>query len=240
MNFKDKVVLITGASYGIGREIATYFAKLGSKIIITYNKSRILSNDVVLSIKKEYNVQVDNIKCDITNEVDVNNLYLFVNNKYGKLDILINNAALSLDNYMFEKSKDEFMRVLEVNVFGTFLMMQKFSQITSYVFNISSTDAIDTGNEYNIDYSCSKASINCMTKYFSLFNQNTKYIALCPNWIETEPIKEMNQDFLQSELKRINQKKLINPKTIPIVIKKCIVENAESGSIIRIDGDINE
>ena len=63
---------------------------------------------------------------------------------------------------------------------------------------------------------------------------------MCPNWVDTEPIREMNQDFLKEELKRIKQDKLINPKTIPIMIKKCIAENKKSGSIIRIDGDINE
>ena len=240
MDFKKKIVLITGASYGIGCEIAKYFANLGSNIIITYNQSQNLSNDVVMWIKKENNVEIDNFKCDITNEDDVNRLYLFVKEKYGKLDILVNNSALSMDSYFLEKSKDEFMKVLEVNVFGTFLMMKTFSKITDYIFNISSTDAIDTGSEYNIDYSCSKASINCMTNYFSLFDKNTKYIAICPNWVDTEPVRMMDQDFLNDELKRIKQDKLINPKIIPVVIKKCIIDNVESGSIIRIDGDINE
>lgn len=240
MNFSEKNVLITGASYGIGKEIAMYFAELGCNIIITYNQSQDLSNNVVKLIKNKYNVEIDNLKCDISNEDDVNRLFLFVKNKYGKLDILVNNSALSMDTYLFEKNKEEFMKVLEVNVYGTFLMIRTFSKITNYIFNISSTDAIDTGNEYNIDYSCSKASINCMTNYFSLFDKSTKYITICPNWVDTEPIRMMNQDFLKEELKRIKQEKLINPKTIPIVIKKCIVDNVESGSIIRIDGDINE
>ncbi len=240
MNFKGKVVLVTGASYGIGKEIATFFAEEGSNIIITYNNSQDLSNNVVSMIKNKYDVNVDNLKCDITNEDDVNKLFLFVKEKYGKIDILVNNSALSMDNYLYDKTKDEFMKVLEVNVYGTFQMMQKFSKITSYIFNISSTDSFDTGSIYNIDYSCSKSAINCMTNYFSVFNKDTKYITICPNWVDTEPIKEMNQEFLKEELKRINQDKLINPKTIPIVIKKCILDNVISGSIIRIDGDINE
>lgn len=240
MDFSKKNVLITGASYGIGKETALYFASLGCNIIITYNQSQNLSNDVVQLIKDKFDVNVDNLKCDISNEEDVNQLFSFVKEKYGELDILVNNSALSMDSHFDDKTKEEFMSVLEVNVFGTFLMMRTFSKITDYIFNISSTDAIDTGSEYNIDYSCSKASINCMTKYFSLFDKNTKYITICPNWVDTEPIRMMNQEFLKSELKRIKQDKLINPKTIPIVIKKCIVDNIESGSIIRIDGDINE
>lgn len=239
MSLKNKVILITGASYGIGREIAYYFADLGCNIIITYNKSRDLSNNVVLDIKKKFNVNIDNINCDLKKETDVKSLYDFVKDKYHKLDILVNNSALSLDSYLFDKTKEEFMEVLEVNVVGTFLMMKTFSEITDYIFNISSTDAFDTGNIYNIDYSCSKASINCMTKYFSLFDLNTKYIALCPNWVDTEPIREMDKDFLERELLRIKQDKLINPITIPKIIEKCLNDNVISGSIIRIDGDVN-
>lgn len=240
MDFSNKVILITGASYGIGREIAYYFANLKCNIIITYNKSSDLSKKVAEDIINKYNVNIDSIKCNLKEENDIKSLYDFIKNKYNKIDILVNNAALSMDSHLFDKTKEEFMDVLEVNVVGTFLMMKYFHLISDYIFNISSTDAFDTGSSYNIDYSCSKASINCLTNYFSLYDERTKYISLCPNWVDTKPIREMNQDFLKEELKRIKQDKLINPKTIPIMIKKCIVENKKSGSIIRIDGDINE
>ena len=240
MDFKKKVVLITGASYGIGKACAIYFANLGSDIIITYNKSQNLSKNVEKEIKEKYGIQVDSLKCDISCEDDIKNVYDFVKCKYGKIDILINNAALSLDDDFLDKSTEDFIRVLEVNVIGTFMMMKYFRSITNYIFNISSTDAIDTGSRYNLDYCCSKASINCLTKYLGEFDKDTKYISICPNWVDTEPIKEMDQEYLKSELKRIKQDKLINPKSIPIMIKKCIINNVESGSIIRIDGDINE
>ncbi len=240
MNFCGKVVLITGASAGIGKAIAEYFAKLGCNIIITYCQSHILSKNVEVYIEKKFKVQVDSLKCDITKNDDVNDLYKFVKEKYKKIDILINNAALSLDSDYREKTKGEFMQVLETNVWGTFLMMQVFFKITNYIFNISSTDAFDTGSNYNFDYSCSKAAINCLTNYFSQFDLSTTYIALCPNWVDTEAVRMMNQDFLQNELKRIKQKKLIMPKSIPIMIKKCIIDKTKSGSIIRIDGDVNE
>ena len=240
MDFKKKVVLITGASYGIGKEITLYFAELGCDLIITYNKSQDLSNNVVSLIKSQFDVEVTSLKCNISNEDDVNNLFSFVKQKYNRVDILVNNAALSLDSFWIDKTKDEFMKVLEVNIVGTFLMMKYFSKITSFIFNISSTDAIDTGNVYNLDYSCSKASINCMTMYLALFDKETKYISICPNWVDTEPIREMDQDFLKSELERIKQEKLINPKSIAITIRKCIDNNIPSGSIIRIDKDILE
>ena len=158
MNFVNKKILITGASRGIGREIAFYFASLGCDLILTYNESRNMSNKIVDTIKSKYGVQVSNVKCSLECEEDVNNLSKYVTSKYGTIDILINNAALSLDSFYKDKTKEEFMRVLEVNVFGTFSMMQKFMGLTKYVINISSTDAIDTFNEYDIDYACSKAS----------------------------------------------------------------------------------
>ena len=241
MEYKGKVVVITGASRGIGKCLAHYFAKHGCQLVITYNQSLEMSNCVKQEIINMYNVNVDNIKCDLKNEDDIIKLRDFIKNKYSKVDILINNAALSFDNYLEEKTKDEFMQVLEVNVVGTFLMIKYLSTLmdNGYIFNISSTDAIDTYSSINIDYSASKAAINNMTKSLSMV-LNSKVISICPNWVNTEAIQEMNQDYLQSELERIGQMKLINPLTIAKTIDKSIEDNVETGSIIRIDGDINE
>lgn len=241
MDYKNKVVVITGASRGIGKEIAYYFASLGANLVLTYNTNKDLLEKVVSDIKNKYHGLVDGIKCDLTNELEINNLFNFIKDKYPKIDILINNAALSLDNDFINKTKEEFMKVLEVNVVGTFLMIKSLSKLmdNGYIFNISSTDAIDTYSPLNIDYSASKAGINNMTKSLSLVLSN-KIISICPNWVNTEAIQEMNQDYLQEELKRVKQDKLINPRTIALTIDKLIKEDVKTGSIIRIDGDINE
>ena len=106
---------------------------------------------------------------------------------------------------------------------------------TVYVFNISSTDAIDTGSRYNLDYCCSKASINCLTKYLGEFDKDTKYIAICPNWVDTEPIKEMDQEYLRSELKRIKQDRLITIDEFILGFDKIINSEFNSGDTFRID-----
>lgn len=241
MNYKNKIVVITGASRGIGKETAYYFAKQGANLILTYNTNKDLLENIVSDIKNKYNISVDGIKCDLISELEIENLYNFIKDKYQQVDILINNAALSLDNDFINKTKDEFMQVLEVNVVGTFLITKYLSKLMNngYIFNISSTDAIDTYSPLNIDYSTSKAAINNMTKSLSLV-LNSKVISICPNWVNTEAIQEMNQDYLKDELIRIGQDKLISPITIPKTIDKLIKENIETGSIIRIDGDINE
>ena len=241
MNYKDKVIVITGASKGIGKSIASYFAEKGANLIITYNQNKELSNQTRDEIERKYNVSIYTFKCDLKNEEEIKALYKFIREIYGKIDILINNAALSLDNDFNSKTKDEFMEVLEVNVVGTFLIIKYLSKLmdNGYIFNISSTDAIDTYSSLNIDYSASKAAINNMTKSMSLL-LNSKIVSLCPNWVDTEAIREMNSDYLKEELKRVKQDKLINPMTIPKTIDKLISENVETGSIIRIDGDIDE
>ena len=132
------------------------------------------------------------------------------------------------------------MKVLETNVVGTFLMMKYFDKITDgYIFNMSSTDGIDTGNIYSIDYNASKGAINVMSKTFSLYSKN-KIISICPNWVNTESTMSMDKKYLESELERVKQKKLIECKEVCKVIDSCIKENISSGSIIRIEGDIND
>lgn len=237
MDYENKVVLITGASSDIAESIIKYFVKCKSKVIVTYhnNKNKVL--EYCDRLKKKDNILIDTCYLDLCKEDSILELYNYVNNKYHKIDILINNAAISLDSHIMDKTKEEFMRVLETNLVGTFLMMKYFDNlIDGYIFNISSTDGIDTGNIYSIDYNASKAGINSITKTFSLYSKN-RIISLCPNWIDTKSTREMNKDYLKKELKRIGQDKLIKPDIIFKIIDKCIKENIDSGSIIRIEGE---
>ena len=231
---KNKVMLVTGASRGIGRSIVTYFVKLGYDIIVTYYSNKDKCNDL---IDKYTNITA--IYLDLKEENSIKELANYVKEKYGKIDVLINNAAISMDSFIMDKTKIEFMKVLEINTVGTFLMMKYFDDIVDgYIFNISSTDGIDTGSIYSVDYNASKAGINSITKTFSLFSKN-KVISICPNWVDTDSTKEMNEDYLESELRRINQDKLIDVNTIPKVIERLMKEPCKTGSIIRIEGDFD-
>lgn len=239
MKYNEKVVLITGARSSLGKELIEYFVKCKAKVITTYNNSKDDVLDYVNKINDKYNVLIDCLELDLHKEESIIDLYNYVNKKYKKVNILINNAALSQDNFIMDKTKNEFMEVLEVNLVGTFLMMKYFDNITrGYIFNMSSTDGIDTGNIYSIDYNASKAGINSITKTFSLYSKN-KIISICPNWIDTESTRSMDKNYLENELKRVKQDKLISPKLISEVIDKCISDNVESGSIIRVEGEGN-
>ena len=237
--YQNKIMLVTGAYRGIGKEIVNYFANLGVNIIMTYHNKVNETKELASLISDQYHVNVDCYYLDLADEKSVNDLSLCVKDKYGKIDYLVNNAALSLDSYLYDKTKDEFMSVLEVNVVGTFLMMKYFDKIVEgFIFNMSSTDGIDTGSIYSIDYNASKSAINTITKTFSL-ESNNKIISICPNWVDVISTREIDKNYLDSELKRIKQEKLIDVKVIPKVIDDCIKNNTSSGSIIRIEGEDN-
>ena len=240
--YKDKIVLITGASKGIGKAIVEFFAKEKATIIMTYNTSQDLSNKTKDELINKYNVIINNYKCDIKEENDIRELYKVVKEIYNHIDILVNNAALSLDDDFDNLSKEEFMEVFEVNTVGTFLMIKYMSKLMNkdgFIFNISSTDGIDTGSIYSINYNVSKAGIINMTETLSRIIE-PKIITICPNWVETETIKDMDKEYLESEMERINQRMLIKPEKIPEVINELINNDVVNGSIIRIDGDYNE
>ena len=235
--YKNKIMLVTGCNRGIGKEIVNYYARLGVNIIMTYHDKKEDTIKLENDIKEKYRVNIDSYYLDLSNEESVNNLYNKISQKYKKIDYLINNASLSLDNDIFDKTKEEFMKVLEINVVGTFLIMKYFDKIVDgYIFNMSSTDGIDTGSVYSIDYNASKAAINSITKTFSMVSKN-RIISICPNWVDTDSTKEIDDEYLQSELKRIGQSKLISVSTIPKVIDDCIKKDIPTGSIIRIEGD---
>lgn len=229
---EKKVILVTGGAKGIGKSIITEFSKRGYDVIINYNNSYNLALKLKEEVEKKYKINAYIIKADITNEEDIKNMFNFVIKKYKKINILVNNAALACDNYIEEKSKEEFMRVLETNVVGPFLLTKIFKDNVDTIINISSTDSEDTYSDINIDYCASKAALNSLTKTTSLALPNVKIFALLLPWVNTESVREMNPTYLEKELKRTNQKELIEPSVVAQKIYE-IIDSVKTGSIIR-------
>lgn len=238
MNYKNKYFLITGAYRGIGKSIAIYFAKKHANLVLTYHLNKELTWELGKKLAKEYQINVEILPLDLKKEESIQELYQSLSQKKIIIDYLINNAALSRDNDYLSKTKEEFMDVLETNVVGTFLMIQYFDKqfCGKNIFNISSTDGIDTGSIYSVDYNASKAAINIMGKTLSMISPNN-IITICPNWVNTESTLQINKDYLKSEMQRIHQKNLISVNKIPILIDQCIQKKVKSGSIIKIEDD---
>ena len=231
---KRKVAVVTGSAKGIGKELIKEFAKQNYDVIITYNTSEKEAFELKKYVELENDVNAMIIKCDITNEEEIRNMRDVISNKYKNIDILINNAAYASDNYLVDKSKKEFMKVLEVNVVGTFLVTKYLHQYLNngIIVNISSTDAVDTYSKISMDYCASKAGINSLTKTFAQEFENIKVIGVMPRWVSTESVIEMNPEYLKGELERLGQDKLESPEDVAKDIIKLINdENVESGEI---------
>lgn len=233
-----KTVLITGASRGIGASIALEFVKNNYNVVISYNSSKCEGEKVKEYIEKNYKVKCLMVKCDISSEIEVSHMVDLSLKEFGNIDVLINNASVSMDNDIMSKSKDEFLRVVEVNLVGTFLVTREVIKKCNVntIVNISSTDSTSTYSKLNIDYSCSKAGVNILSKTFSLCYPDIKICTIMPNWVNSETVLSMNSDYLEEEMKRIGQKKLIDKeyvarKTYEVVVDKFI----KNGDIIRID-----
>ena len=219
-----KKVLIIGGSTDIGISLAKYLIKKDYEVLLTYNKNKIIDEDFTT------------IKCDVTSESSIEDTIKYAINLFGNIDILINMAAISLDNSFLNKTKEEFLSVLTVNLVGTFLTNQIYSRYidNGLIINVSSTDGIDTFSKYNIDYSASKAGIINMTKSISMSTTN-KVLCVCPNWIDSYTTNSMNKDYLLSELERIKQDRLIKIDEFTRSMYEIINTNYDTGSIIRMD-----
>lgn len=185
-------VLITGSARGLGSAIAKEFAKNNYDIIINYNKSEKEALNLKDELKK-YKTKVTLIKADVSNEEEVKSMFAKIDN----LNILINNAAIALDKDPLEKTAEEFNKVLNVNLTGTFLCIKYASSKISNgsILNISSTNAIDTYYPESIDYDASKSGVISLTHNFSNYLSNIRVNCICPDWIDTDMNKEMDEEY---------------------------------------------
>ena len=240
---KRKTVLVTGSSIGLGSAIIEKYASNNYNVVITYNNNKDEALKLNEKIKK-YNVDSLVVKCDISNENDIENMKNAIINKFEKLDILINNASISNDSLVSDKTKENFMRILEVNLVGTFLVSRVFGDLMyknkkGTIINIGSTNGIDTYYEYSLDYDSSKAGVINLTH--NLANYYSPYInvnCVCSGWINTPMNKDMDSDFRKNEENKILLNRFAESNEIASLVYFLGTEEASyiNDSIIRIDG----
>ena len=236
----EKVAIVTGASRGIGREIAKQLAKSNIKVIANYNHSEKEAIELKEELKKE-NIIIDIVKSDIANREEAKKLIQFTLNKYHKIDILINNAGVSEYKLFTEETDEDWNKVINTNLYSAFVMSQEVvpnmvQNKEGCIINISSIWGI-VGASLEVLYSISKAGINGMTKALAkeLGPSNIRVNAIAPGIIDTK----MNHKFLQEELEQIKEEIPLERIGQVEDISKCvnwlINEEYTTGQVISIN-----
>lgn len=239
-----KVVLVTGSSIGLGRAIIEKFASNNYNVIINYNKNKQEAEELKKFIENTYHTKAITIKCDITNESQIENMKQIIIKEFGMLDCLVNNAAIAIDTDFNLKTKDDFIKILDTNLVSLFLVSRTFGNLMlenkkGKIINISSSNAIDSYYEYSLDYDASKAGVINLTH--NLANHYSPYInvnCICPGWIDTPMNKDLDESFKQKEIDKILLGRFASPKEIASLVYFLSTEEASyiNDSIIKIDG----
>lgn len=195
INVSGKVIVITGASKGIGRNLALAFAKEGAKVTVNYHKSVDSAKQLFEEINK-YNEDCLLVQADVSNCSDVEKMYDAVLKKYKRIDVLINNAGICDDSDVNTMTIKQWRNVIDVNLTGTYICCKKFvsamiSQNYGKIINIASLKG-QIGSTNQSNYAASKAGVISLTKSLSkeLGKYNIAVNAICPGFI----ITDLNRD----------------------------------------------
>lgn len=240
----EKVAIITGASRGIGREIAKQIAKEGIKIIANYNQSQTEAQELKKELEKQ-NIEIDIVKADITKRQEVQKLVQYTLEKHKKIDILINNAGISEYKLFTDETDEDWNRIINTNLYSAFIMSQEvipnmIQNKQGCIINISSIWGI-TGASLEVLYSISKAGMNGMTKALAkeLGPSNIRVNAIAPGIIQTK----MNNQLTKEEIEQIKQEipleKIGDTQDIAKCVKWLIEDNYTTGQIISVNGGWN-
>lgn len=217
-------VLVTGGARGLGLAISLYYLKMGHSVVVNYNNS----SDLALKLKSEYGDRVSIVKADVSNEDDVKRMF----DALGKLDVVVNNAGIAKDSDPMEKSAEEFLEVIKVNLLGTFLVSKYAVNHVDKgcIVNISSTNALDTYYPESMDYDASKAGVISLTHNFSLYlkDRDIRVNVVCPDWIDTDMNLEMDEEYKKS------LGVFLKPEEVAKVVYDVSVDKSVNDVVIRV------
>ena len=241
-----KVCLVTGGSRGIGKATVIEYAKNGYDVVINYVQDEISANFLKEEVEREYNVKALTIKCDISKEDEVKKMVNEVISTLGKIDVLVNNAGIAIDTTFEDKTKENFMKVLEVNLVGTFLVSKEVGKFmlnakSGSIINVSSNCGIDQEYPESLDYDASKAGVISLTKNLAkVYSPYVRVNTVAPGWVYTDMNKDLDSSFIKKEESKILLDRFADPIEIAKVIYFLGTEDASyvNGSVIRVDGGI--
>lgn len=240
---KGKIAVVTGAGRGIGRAIALQFAEYGAKVVVNYRSSLTQVDELLLAIKAAGGEAIA-IQADISREDQAKALIEAAVKKYGRLDILINNAGITKDNLLMRMTEEEFDSVLNTNLKGTFFCtkyasMVMLKQKSGKIINISSVVGI-TGNAGQANYAASKAGVIGFTKSVAkeLAGRGITVNAVAPGFIETDMTENLPDKVKEAHIALIPLKRFGKASEIAGAVSFLASEAANyiTGQVLKVDG----
>lgn len=241
----NRVVLITGASGGIGSAIARELAAHGDDIAVHYHQAKEKAEDLCSEITALYGVRCMTVQADVADEQETDRMITGIEEKLGTVSVLVNNAAVDMPDLFRNKDAETFRRILDVNVVGAFNCAKRvyrsmLAQEYGKIVNIASTNGINTYYPMCLDYDASKAALISLTHNLAVqFAPYVNVNAVAPGFIGTE--KELagyDEEFLKQETEKILLKRYGQPEEVARLVRFLVSDEASyiNNSIIRIDG----
>ncbi len=239
----SKIAIVTGGSRGIGSAIVESLARKGIKVIANYNKSEEKANELKEKLAKE-NIIIDIFKADVSKRADVKEMIDYVIGKYGKIDILINNAGISQEKMFQDITDEDWDEIIKVNLYSVFCVTQEviknmLKNKEGCIINISSIYGIN-GGSCAVTYSATKAGIDGMTKALAkeLGPSNIRVNSIAPGCMDTD----MNSYLTEQEWEEIKNETPLQKIGKGIDIAKCVEwlveDNFTTGQVISINGGL--
>ncbi len=242
-DFKNKTVLITGASRGIGAQVAKTFAKAGANVVINYVHSLEKAEKLVNEIKEAGGTALA-IQANVASFVESEQLVNETISTYGKIDVLVNNSGITKDNMMLRMKEEDFDQVIDVNLKGTWNMCKHITRHflknrEGSIINITSVVGL-IGNPGQANYVASKAGVIGLTKTLAkeFGSRNIRVNAIAPGFIETDMTDNLPEELKENYLKQIPLNRLGKPDDIANLCVFLASEKANyiTGQVISVNG----
>ncbi|MCI8534545.1 MAG: 3-oxoacyl-[acyl-carrier-protein] reductase [Hungatella sp.] len=239
----DKVAVVTGASRGIGQEIAKTLAAQGATVIVNYNGSAQKAAETIQEIET-MGGKAEAVQCDVSDFDKAKELLDYVIKTYGHVDILVNNAGITRDNLMMRMSEEDFDTVISTNLKGAFncirhVARQMLKQKSGRIINISSVSGV-LGNAGQINYAASKAGIIGMTKSAAreLASRGITVNAIAPGFINTEMTAVLPETVKEGAVAQIPMKVFGETKDVAEATAFLASDKARyiTGQVLCVDG----
>lgn len=238
---EKQVALVTGGSRGIGKACALELAKAGFDVAVIYAGNEVAANNTVAELK-DLGSDAQAFKVDISNENNVNEGIASVIEKYGRIDVLINNAGITRDGLFVRMNSDDWNAVINTNLSGAYYVSKPvvklmMKQRSGSIVNISSIVGV-MGNAGQANYSAAKAGLIGFTKSLAkeLGARNIRVNAIAPGFIQTDMTKDLDTEKMSEH---IPLKRLGEAQDIAVTAKFLAVDGKYiTGQVVGVDGGL--